>query len=97
MPIHDQLHFKYHINVDGDTAAWYRLSFQLVTQTIPLKVESTKIEYFYEDLKPWVHYVPIKSDFSDLKEKIEWLRENDQKAIEISKNGVEFARYHFQS
>ena len=35
----------------------------------------------------WVHYVPVKNDQSDLIEKIEWLRSNDEKAREIGKNG----------
>jgi hypothetical protein len=45
---------------------------------------------------PWVHYVPIQADFSDLVEKIKWLKQNDEKAKEISKNAVLFARFHFQ-
>ena len=40
-------------------------------------------EWFYHDLKPWEHYVPIKKDFSDLKEKVEWLRQNDEEAKRI--------------
>ena len=28
--------------------------------------------------KPWVHYIPVKMDLSDLEEKIEWARENDE-------------------
>lgn len=34
-------------------------------------------EWYYDILKPWVHYVPVKRDLSDLVEKIEWLKEND--------------------
>lgn len=59
----------------------------MVSGVVSLKVDSTKIEYFYSNLEPWVHYVPIKSDFSDLLEKVEWLRNNDDKAKEIAKNG----------
>jgi spore maturation protein CgeB len=39
-----------------------------------------------------VHYVPIQYDLSDLKEKIEWLVMNDDKAKEIATNAMEFAR-----
>jgi hypothetical protein len=41
-----------------------------------------------------VHYVPVKDDLSDLIEQIEWLRHNDDKAIEIKKNGQAFLRKH---
>jgi len=40
-----------------------------------------------ESLVPWVHYVPVKNDLSDLISNIKWLRENDSKAKEIAKNG----------
>jgi protein glucosyltransferase len=68
----------------------------MLSGSVPLKVETTKIEWFYPDLKPWVNYVPIKSDYSDLLEVIEWLKANDAKARDIVENAVLFARYHFQ-
>lgn len=40
-------------------------------------------EWFYKDLIPYKHYVPIKKDFSNLLEQIEWLKANDDKAFEI--------------
>lgn len=30
-------------------------------------------------MKAWEHFVPVKMDLSDLQEKIEWARSNDQK------------------
>jgi len=36
---------------------------------------------------PWVHYVPVKQDLSDLLSNIKWLRDNDDKAYEIAQNG----------
>jgi hypothetical protein len=84
------------LNVDGNTAAWYRISVQMNSGVVSLKVDSTKIEYFSSGLEAWVHYVPIKDDFSDLIEKIQWLKKNDDKAKEIAKNGQAFARFHFQ-
>jgi hypothetical protein len=38
-----------------------------------------------------VHYVPIQYDLSDLKEKIEWLRSNDEEARKIAENSTRFA------
>lgn len=37
-------------------------------------------------MQPNIHYIPMKQDISDLKEKIEWARANDDKAQEIAKN-----------
>ena len=35
------------------------------------------------------HYVECKPDYSDLTEKIEWVRENPELAIQIGKNAKE--------
>ena len=48
--------------------------------SVGLKVESDFAQSYYGSLKPFENYVPIKSDFSDLIEKIEWLKANDDKA-----------------
>jgi hypothetical protein len=40
--------------------------------------------------------VPIKYDLSDLKEKIEWLVNNDAEARKIAENAMEFARTRLQ-
>ena len=46
-------------------------------------------------MKPWVHYVPVSHDLSDLFDLIDCLRENDDKAKQISENAMEFAEYYF--
>lgn len=35
-------------------------------------------------MKAWEHFVPVKMDLSDLEEKIEWARNNNQKLKEIA-------------
>jgi membrane protein involved in colicin uptake len=39
-----------------------------------------------------VHYIPVKSDLSDLLDVIRWCKNNDEKCQAIAKNGMEFAR-----
>jgi len=41
-------------------------------------------QWFYDELVPWEHYVPVAHDLSDLFEKIDWLREHDDEARKIS-------------
>lgn len=55
------------------------------------KPESKYFEHFYKDLQPFVHYIPVQSDLSDLVEKIQWAQKNDDKAEQIAKNGQKFA------
>ena len=47
------------------------------------KQDSIYYEHFYSDLKPFVHYIPIKYDLSDLVEKINWAINNDDKVTFI--------------
>jgi Glycosyl transferase family 90 len=46
-------------------------------------------------IKPYVHYVPIKRDFSDLVSQIEWLQNNELKAREIANNSRAYASKYF--
>lgn len=42
--------------------------------------------WFMEYIQPFIHYIPIKYDLTDLDYWIEWVNENDEKAQEIAKN-----------
>ena len=52
------------------------------------------IQFFYNELSPWKHYVPVKSDLSDLPEKILWAKTHDEEAKLIADNAREFALTH---
>lgn len=46
-------------------------------------------------LKPYGHYVPWWArDPSDIMDRIKWIRDNPQRAAEISTAGADFARYY---
>ncbi|XP_059758854.1 protein O-glucosyltransferase 2 isoform X3 [Balaenoptera ricei] len=82
---------KYQINVDGTVAA-YRLPYLLVGDSVVLKQDSIYYEHFYNELQPWKHYIPVKSNLSDLLEKLKWAKDHDEEAKKIAKTGQEFAR-----
>jgi len=48
-------------------------------------------QWYYDRLKPWVHYVPVAADLSDLMARVEWLRANDQQARDIGQAGRDLA------
>jgi hypothetical protein len=57
--------------------------------SVILKVDSMCVAdsiWYFPLLRPHWDYVPVKSDLSDLREKIEWCRNNDIKCREIAKN-----------
>ncbi|KOC67192.1 KDEL motif-containing protein 1 [Habropoda laboriosa] len=83
--------YKYQLNIDGSVAA-YRFPYLLAGDAMVLKQESKYYEFFYNDLVPGKHYVPVKNDLSDLVEKIIWAKENDKEALQIAKSARQFAR-----
>ncbi len=83
--------YKYLIDIDGNSNAWSGLFKKLLTGSCVLKVESEWKQWYYPRLKPWVNYVPIKNDMSDLIEKITWCREHDREARIIGEQGRELA------
>ncbi|WP_374550499.1 glycosyl transferase family 90 [Sphingobium yanoikuyae] len=87
------LDFKYQIDVDGNTNSWPGLFLKLLTGAPVLKVESEVgfQQWYYGALEPWQNFVPIKSDASDLLEKLNWLRDNQFEAESIGRNGRELA------
>lgn len=56
------------------------------------KQESNYYEFFYKDLIPGLHYIPVKNDLSDLVDKIIWAKEHDEDGLKIVKSARQFAR-----
>ncbi|XP_028292086.1 LOW QUALITY PROTEIN: protein O-glucosyltransferase 2 [Gouania willdenowi] len=89
----DFFKYKYQINVDGTVAA-YRLPYLLAGDSVVLKQDSTYYEHFYNQLRPWEHYIPLRTDLKDLLEKIQWARDHDEEVKKIALAGQQFARNH---
>jgi glycosyl transferase family 90 len=85
--------YKYHIDIDGNANAWSAFFYRLLTGSPVLKVESSRgmMQWFYDRLKPWMNYVPIAPDISDLVDKARWLARNPATAQKIGQRGREFA------
>ena len=87
-PIYEQSKYKYLVYVDGHCAAC-RYGFMMRLGSVILKVEPRQVAdrmWYFPILQPYVDHVPVKSDLSDLEEKIRWCRENDDKCREIAAN-----------
>jgi len=90
MTIDEQLKFKYLICLEGNDVAtslkWSLLSNSVVIMSKPI-IEGWLMEGL---LQPYVHYVPLKEDFSDLDEILEWCITNDDICKQISKNSTKW-------
>lgn len=64
----------YRAILDTDGNSWSsRFGRLLCRNSVVLKVEPHFVDYFYRYLQPWVHYVPVRYDLSDLLDKVEWV------------------------
>lgn len=96
IPMDEQVCYKYLININGHTAS-NRQNWILNSGCLMLSIESLYNDSTWIDnnLKPWKHYVPIKSDLSDLEEKILWCKSNDDECKQIVKRAKAFAKLYF--
>lgn len=77
------------INVDGTVAA-YRLPFLLSGDSLVLKQDSSYYEHFYREMQPFVHFVPLKRDLSDVIERVEWARNHPHEVRQMIANARQF-------
>lgn len=96
MPINDHLKYQYNITIDGNTSSWSRLLWQLYFNTLCFKQSSDHIQWYYRALKPFYHYIPVSNDLSDLLEKLDWAKNNEEKAQDIIKNASLFAHNNLE-
>lgn len=94
LPGRNWLSKKFAIDIDGYTNTWSNLLVRMLYGCCVLKVESQFgfRQWYYDELKPYEHYVPVRADMADLAEKIDWVRSNDAQAKEIAAHGQAFAR-----
>lgn len=64
------------------------------TGCVPFIISNAR-SWFTPFLIPYVNYIPINYDLSNLKEMIEWVINNDLEAQEIAKNALLFSKTIF--
>jgi Glycosyl transferase family 90 len=97
-PIHPKDHFpyKYLIDIDGNSCSYSRTYWILLSNSLMLKQMTQNTQWFYKGLKPYVHFVPVFANLSDLEEKIVWCKSHDQEAEKIAQNATAFASEYLQ-
>ena len=79
--------FKYHIDLGGGGGTtWTGTTDKLKMPGLLFHHETAAKDYIHDDIQPWVHYVPVKSDLSDVMEKLEWAESHQVEAKEIAEN-----------
>jgi hypothetical protein len=86
----EQCRYKAVFWIDGNCIP-SNVLWVFATGSVPVIINETYY-WFKDKIKPWVHYVPINADLSDLEKNIRWIFENDTEARKIAENALEFAR-----
>lgn len=90
----EQKHYKYVFDIEGNVSA-YRLGALLSFNSVILKVESEYKMWIDQFLKPKVHYIPIKRDFSDLAAILKWCHTHDEACQRLADNARRaYERYY---
>jgi lipopolysaccharide biosynthesis glycosyltransferase len=64
---------QYTAIMDMDGNSWSsRFGTLLCYNSVVIKVEPQYVDYFYPELKPWVHFIPVRDDLSDLVDNVAW-------------------------
>lgn len=55
--------------------------------------ETPTKDWFYDLMRPWVHYIPIQTDLGDLRSRYQWAEDHPQQVKEIAERSTELAEY----
>lgn len=87
--------YKMNLIIDGNVIASSHM-WAFASGAVPMLVSNATC-WFSRYLVPYVNYIPIKYDLSDLQDKIMWVVMNDVEAENIAKNAVKFAETIFSA
>jgi hypothetical protein len=90
----NQIKYKYQVSPDGNICTYPGLQWRLHSGSVLFKPESNQLQWFERGLKPYIHYIPVKNDFSDLVEKINWAKTHDDEAQVIAENARKYAKQY---
>ena len=81
---------KYMVYVDGNSWA-FRLATYLASNSVVFYNGVYKF-WYSKHLKPYVHYVPYKADFSDFYQQLEYAKNHDEEMKKINENAKKFVK-----
>lgn len=93
----DHLKYKFLADVDGNSCSFERYFWLLASNSLVLKQTTPNIQWYYGALEPYVHYLPVKEDLSDLLEKMAWAKEHDAESEAMAEKASQFTKEHLSS
>ncbi|MFS2327129.1 glycosyl transferase family 90 [Brucella sp. H1_1004] len=92
MTMAEQLSSKFLLSLEGNDVAT-GLKWMMASNSTVLMPTPTCETWFCESaLQPWVHFIPVKQDLSDINEIYEWCLSNQETCRDIALNGKQYVR-----
>jgi hypothetical protein len=86
--------YKYQIDLGGmGGTTWVGTITKLAMPGLLFHHETPTKDWFYDEIQPWIHYVPIRANLSNLHDMFVWAETHPEQARQIAKQGQEYARY----
>ena len=97
VPIKYQMQYKGIIMLEGNDVA-SGLKWAMLSQSVVLMPKPMHTSWAMEELlEPWVHYVPLNDDATDVEAKMQWVVDHDEEARRIAERStlwIEDLVYH---
>ncbi|KAL9186503.1 hypothetical protein ACHAXT_005741 [Thalassiosira profunda] len=90
MDLGEMSRYKYLLSVEGNDVAT-GLKWMLYSNSVVMMPNPTKATWAMEDLlQPWVHYIPLADNFSNLLEMVAWAEGNQEECQQIAARATDF-------
>ena len=80
--------------IDGYSCSYTTSGWRLFSGSLIFKEDSNHFQWYYKQLKPFEHYIPVKEGLDDLVERLKWAMTHDDDARKIARQAREFALSH---
>jgi hypothetical protein len=85
--IEEMLQYKAIIMLEGNDVST-GLKWALYSNSVVMAQTPTRTSWAMEELlEPWVHYIPLNDDLSDVEEQMQWILDHDHEAQQIAYRG----------
>lgn len=90
LTLKQMLTYKFIVCLEGNDVST-GVKWALLSQSVVFMPPPTIVSWLMEDrLVPWVHYIPLRYDFSDLHSRYAWAMAHPERCRDISRKASEF-------
>lgn len=83
----EQAEYKFILSLRGAGAWTFYCMYGFLLGSLIFCQSAPQELWYYDQFKPMLHYVPVQEDLSDITQKLNWARENPEKAAAIAAEG----------